>query len=153
MVSLRWARLRDGTSCKSFPVGQQGTVDDLCALARIPQTTPTLWQATTEGAGALHLGRANASSVALDPGTCFPTQVLLWPKLMQNPSSSGSPPKAIRLLHPLCSQQKEEGRGKAWLCGTPQAGNDPLFASTVTPTWQKRGGSMHKGLPSATVIA
>lgn len=144
MVSLWWAQLRDGTGCVSFPVGQQGTVDTRCTLAHIPQPTPTLWQAKTEGVDALHLGRPNASSEALEPGTCFSTQVPLWPKLKQSPSSSSSPPKAIRLLHPPCSQQKAEGRGKAWLCRTPPAGNDPLCASAETPTWQKRACSMHE---------
>lgn len=142
-VGMRWARLGHGTGCKLFPVGQQGTVDDPCALAHIPQPTPILWQAKTEGVGAVHLGRPNANSEALDPGTCFSTQVLLWPKPMQSPSSSSSPPKAIRMLRPPCSQQKAEGRGKAWLCGMPPAGNDPLRASAETPTWQKRVCSMH----------
>lgn len=134
MVSLWWAQLRDGTGCMSFPVGQQGTVDDLCALAHIPLPAPSLWQKKIEGVVALHLGRPNANSAALDPGTCFSTQVPLRPKLKQSPSSSSSPPKAIRLLRPPCSQQKAEGRGKAWLCGMPPAGNDPLCASAETPT-------------------
>ena len=36
-----------------------------------------LWQTKTEGVAALHLGRPNASSEALDRGTYFSTQVLL----------------------------------------------------------------------------
>lgn len=133
LVSLWWAQLWDGTGSVSFPVGQQGTVDTY-----IPHPTPSPWQAKTEGFDALHLGCPNASSEALEPGSCFSTQILLWPKLKQSPSSSSSPPKAIRLLHPPCSQQKAEGRGKAWHCGTPPAGNDPLCASAETPTWQRR---------------
>lgn len=95
---------------------------------------PTRWQAKTEGVDALHLGRPNASLEALEAETCFSTQVLLRPKVKQSPSSSSTHPKAIRLLCPPCSQQKAEGRGKAWLCGTPPAGNDALCVSTEMPT-------------------
>lgn len=123
---------------RSFPVGQLEPADTLCTLAQIVQPTPTFWQAKTEGVAALHLGCPNASSEALEQGTCFWTQVLLRPKLHQSPFSSSSPLKAIRLLHPLCSQQKAEGRGKAWLCWMSPSGNDSLCASNQTPTRQKR---------------
>lgn len=110
MVGLWWAQLWDGTGCVSFPVGQQGTADTLCTLTHIPQPFPTLWQAKTEGVVALHLGCPNANSEALEPGTCFSTQVPLWPKLKQSPSSSSSPPKGNKIALPPVFTA--EGRGQ-----------------------------------------
>lgn len=74
------------------------------------QHTPTLWQATPEGGEALHLGCPNASSEALERGTCFWTQVPLWPKLQESSSSSKHTSRGNKIAWPPVFTA--EGRGQ-----------------------------------------
>lgn len=135
LVSLRWSQLRNSTWTVTRPCSH-------------PPTHPYLLAGEDRGCWRLAPGTSKCQLVGIGSRNPF---IDPNPAAKQNKKKSLSPPsshpKAIRLLHPLCTQQKAEGRGKAWLCWMSPAGNDPLCASTDMPRWQKRLCSTHLERP------
>lgn len=101
----------------------------------VPPPAPTPHSlATTEGAAAVHLGLAGASSAALDSLTSFSTQVLPRPK-----SKTTNNVTAVRLvpLHNRACSRRRRAEGMHGSVGHRRPGNEPPIANTA----EKREGS------------
>ena len=113
MVSLQWARLRDGTGCVSFPVGQRGTADTLCTHAHNPPTHPHSLAGEDRGRRCLapgtpkcQLGGFGTRSLFFNPSPAVTktTAEPLFLKLTSQGSKIASPPR----VH--SRRQRAEGR-------------------------------------------